>query len=872
MKRAWQYAGIVAIAIVIAVGLSWQSHRKHAANAKPAAQTAALHDNTDRGRVIGTGTGLAAADPIGTQRLEGQVLDADDQPVAGARVTVDAIPARTVETQADGTFAFDGMLTKHYTLVAVADAGVAGPTIARLTDNSEPVILRLRPGATANVSVLDAETGRPIAGAKVEVRGVPTPAITTNADGIAVLARLVPGRWPLVVSASGYGTVFENLVADASSPTKIAITLARGFQVRGRVIDEAGHPIASAQVWPESMSDLAASPDPNLDGTLSAEDGSFELSGVARGTYQLVAIAPAYASGSSAALTIDGPTSGIVIKLGRGARLAGRARYHDGRAATTALVRASWSGGGRIVHVDKDGHFELDTMPTAPVWVWARDASTTSKPRRIALDELTVEQAQSIELVLEHDGVISGLVVDNRGTPIEGVQVAGRRIEVADGLPSATQPELTDAGGRFTLQGLIAGDYKVSAARDARQLSASPAQVVVASGTVDVKLVLETDGGIEGRVVLRKGGAPTTFSVRVDRRGWAKTFAGDHFKLEASPGKHTLTIEGPGFVARTVDGVEVKSGAVTDLGEIKLERGRVISGRVVGASGGVAPDAQVLAGAVLTGTGSRVDVGDDGGASLGGEVKRVSAGAAGEFVINGAGSSSLSLVATSSSGRSAPITIPAGTDDVTGLTLTLSTEARLSGTVLVAGKRSPAVINAQPHASPLAMMTAMSSDGAYAFDHLAPGTYSIAAVIGDPYGGSPFYPHVVTLTAGARATLDLPVAPGSDTLTVKTPGVASGLVFVTTRPGTATRAVAMVEELGRQDGGQWALAPVRDGSAVFQQLVSGEVRACIVPMPGPQGRPAGALVEELFRSGAGLGVTCAATSSSGTVTLQSSGS
>jgi hypothetical protein len=241
-------------------------------------------------------------------------------------------------------------------------------------------------------------------------------------------------------------------------------------------------------------------------------------------------------------------------------------------------------------------------------------------------------------------------------------------------------------------------------------------------------------------------------------------------------------------------------------------------------------------------------------------------------VITGAGSRSLSLVAISSAGRSSPITIPAGSDDVTGVTITMSSEARLSGTVLVAGKPSPAVINAQPHASPLAMMTSMSSDGAYAFDHLAPGTYSVAAVLGDPYGGSPFYPHVVTLAAGARVALDLPVAPGPDTLTVKIPGVMSGLVFVTTRPITATRAVAMVEELGRQDGGQWALAPVREGSAVFHQLQSGEVRACIVVMPGPQGRTPGALVEELFRSGTGPGVTCTVAPSSGTVTLQSSGS
>jgi hypothetical protein len=868
-KRAWQYGGVIGLALAVALIVSSQSGGSPARKPAQSTQVASAQGRIDRQHVTATGTGLAAADPIGTQRLEGQVLDADDHPVARARVTVDSIPPRVVETEDDGTFAFDRMLAKHYTLVAVAAEGVAGPTTTRLSDRSDPVILRLREGATAEVAVVDGETGRAVAGAKVEVRGVHTPSASTGADGIAVLRQLVPGRWLVVVSAPGYATAFDSLATSGAARTKLAIALARGFTVRGRVIDDAGQPIADAQVWPESASDFYANPDPGRDGTRTTSDGTFVLGGVGRGTYQVFAIAEDYASGASASTVVDGDTAGIVVKLGRGVRLAGRAVYKDRRPATDAVVRATWSGGGRLVHVDKDGRFELDTMPAAAVWVWARDASSTSKPRRIALDAMPAAEALSLELVLDHDGVISGIVVDGRGAPIEGAQVAARRLEVADDAPTRSAPELTDAGGRFTLHGLVAGDYKLTAARDPRQLWSSTAAVMARTGTLDAKLTLETDGAIEGRVALRKGGTPASFSVRVGRRGLPVTFTGGQFKLDAPPGKHAIVIEGAGFAAATVDGVEVKPGAATDVGEITVDRGRVIRGRVVGPSATPAAAAQVLAGAVLTGTGARADLGDD-GPSIGGEVKRASANAQGEFVIEGAGSAPLSLVAVSSTGRSSPVSIPAGTDDLAGVTLTISSEARLSGTVRVNGKPARAVVNAQPHASPLAMMTAMTNDGAYAFDHLAPGAYNVAAVTGDPYGGSPFYPHAITLAAGDRATLDLTVAAGPDTLTVQTPGIAAGLVFITTRPGTATAALAMVAELGRQGGGQWAVAPIRDGGAVFRELASGPVRACVIAMPGAADQQAGALVATLFQSGATLAMTCAAGSSSGTLTLRAS--
>jgi hypothetical protein len=94
----------------------------------------------------------------------------------------------------------------------------------------------------------------------------------------------------------------------------------------------------------------------------------------------------------------------------------------------------------------------------------------------------------------------------------------------------------------------------------------------------------------------------------------------------------------------------------------------------------------------------------------------------------------------------------------------------------------------------------------------------------------------------------------------------AGLVFVTTRPGTATSGLALLTELGRQDGGQWAMTPVHDQTASFRELTPGPARVCLVPLTG-NATQAGALVEQLARTGASLTASCVTTQLGATTTV-----
>src|SRR5262245_14877206 len=84
---------------------------------------------------------LVDDDPRGDLRLEGQVVDADDHPVGGATVVLGSNPPRTATSEADGSFSFDNLVGRPYTLIARAPQGIAGPVTARLTKKSDPVVL-----------------------------------------------------------------------------------------------------------------------------------------------------------------------------------------------------------------------------------------------------------------------------------------------------------------------------------------------------------------------------------------------------------------------------------------------------------------------------------------------------------------------------------------------------------------------------------------------------------------------------------------------------------------------------------------------------------------------------------------------------------
>ena len=103
---------------------------------------------------------------VGELRLEGKAVDEQEQPIAGATITLDH--QRTVIAGADGSFAFDDLSAGDYELTA-ENGPAYGEDSYSLTEHSDPEAITLRVGPTLVLHVAD-HAGTPVLGAKVSPR------------------------------------------------------------------------------------------------------------------------------------------------------------------------------------------------------------------------------------------------------------------------------------------------------------------------------------------------------------------------------------------------------------------------------------------------------------------------------------------------------------------------------------------------------------------------------------------------------------------------------------------------------------------------------------------------------------------------------
>jgi len=121
-------------------------------------------------------------DPEGPLRMEGQVLGPDDRGVGGATVWLASVPPRKYKTDDDGSFHFDKLVSRTYSLTASSAPDlISGTVVYKLTPTSDPVIVRVAQGAGIEVTVID-DAKTPITGAEVRAAesqsGSSTPART----------------------------------------------------------------------------------------------------------------------------------------------------------------------------------------------------------------------------------------------------------------------------------------------------------------------------------------------------------------------------------------------------------------------------------------------------------------------------------------------------------------------------------------------------------------------------------------------------------------------------------------------------------------------------------------------------------------------
>lgn len=772
----------VVIAALLLVGARTAGLWGHTSTAKPVAAAKAVLPEGKPPAEAASARALPIrhdADPKGTLRLEGQVIDEHDAPVAHAMVAIDANPPKVVYSEADGGFVFEGLLRRDYRIEATEGTRYAGPARLRVSDKPEPVTLRMHTGGTLQVTVTERAGGTPVAGAEVELRSwlsALTWKATTNADGIATLTGIGAGTPFLVARANGYAEATMMLGTSGKPDTveHAALSLAHGAALAGRVVDENGTPVANARVIATNASEPLV--DPYRDGVVTGADGTFSLATLAAGTWRITATAGDSAPTTTPPIALDGQhaRSGLELRLAAGAVVRGTVNDSSGAPVAAAEVSVVVRGYlpwqmSRQTFTDEHGAFSIGGLASRAVDVVAwhdRGASA------IVPADLAAKHEQNVTLTLDITGAITGTVVDRSGQPLGDAQVtatpdwSGGTADRAAWSIRGVQEVITDQGGAFRFAGLPDGSYSVRAAR----LGASEASLWLSTGVTTkpnaapITIVVPADGRAIGKVQLADGKPATAFTIEIGNTTPSPFVTKDGaFAVPAAAGTYELTVAGPGFVT-TGTQVTIAEGKDTDLGTLTVKPGRSISGRVLDEHGTPVAHATVAAGALLTGGGAELYMKTESIAA-----KDTETDAQGRFVLDGFPPASLTVVAGKpDAGRSPSIQLPASGDSAT-LDLVLSATTRLEGKVTRGGQPladTPIIANPVGAMSSNFFVTS-GPDGTFALDALAPGSYVVYPMVGGG-GNQPkdMYMRRIDVGLGATTKVEIDATPGPVSLAI----------------------------------------------------------------------------------------------------------
>ena len=432
----------------------------------------------------------------------------------------------------------------------------------------------------------------------------------TAADGSFHIKGLLPGNYQLTLLGSEHAEPAEPikvLVEPGRDATGVRIVLPSEGKVAGKVVDEDGQAVpvvtvsAAGEAWRFGSDD-----------TISADDGSFVLTGLRPGQYRVYAQQqnePLRAPGTG-----DDDVQGVraVVKAGATARVKLVVERRSGRISGRVL-----QAGAAVTDAFVDAEREPESAAAAQgsarramSWGWSREPVLTDTEGNFTLTRLRpgrytlrAYRKGGGEAVLEHValGTAVTLVIKPTGLLAGTVSLPGRpapeqvRISVDDSGSGFSRGETfwrTD--GAFHMRDLPAGRFRVTAA--AREGTAET-DVVLAEGDKreGLVLVLRMRAIVRGQVVALDTGKPlpgmeaqvSTPGEQVyimggdsgEDRGHLTDAQGQFEVKDAPAGRVVITLYSRDWQAREYDPgfarALLKPGEVNDLPPIRCARSRL---------------------------------------------------------------------------------------------------------------------------------------------------------------------------------------------------------------------------------------------------------------------------------------------------------
>lgn len=509
--------------------------------------------------------------------LEGQVLDEEGEPVAGAHIDLrwqaflDSDPElavgepvlRNARAGADGRFELRE-IPAGTARVSVAAAGfislqgveVELPRPAAAGD----LRLVLRRGAVLQGRVTTT-TGEPVAAARVGVGGATA---TTDDEGAYWLDGAEPGRRDVFFFHPSHGRLVKPF--DVQPGVNVLdVSFASGQEVSGRVIDESGKPVAGSRV--ELISENRFEPRQYQD--VTGEDGLFRLSPVTDGRYRLKAGAEGFPESElPAAVEVAGEAmDGLEIALRRGAVISGSILGLPEEDLTGVKVVALGEDGATVA-AWTDGRGRYEARPLRP-GNWVVRAVLWEEQRQAQVRVQVAPSDRELERDIEFGErlTLSALVLYEE-EPLPDAQVSLRSQHFA-----GERTTVTDYKGSFQVDDLEPDTYLLGLSHAAKLLVHSD-QVELRS---DREIVIRLQPSAVGGVVVSEAGKPVAGALV-----FLRPVAGPELQITVGskddgrfamarvpPGRYRLEAVAPGFTPAEQE-VQVAAGEAQENLEVRL--------------------------------------------------------------------------------------------------------------------------------------------------------------------------------------------------------------------------------------------------------------------------------------------------------------
>lgn len=565
------------------------------------------------------------SDPLFDTRaaLSGDVSDADGAAIEGARVCATAQSAdlpselsrvpRCATTSAGGRFAIGELLAGFWRLDASArgrrpvrwrDAG--GRTSIRLDagETKDDVEIVLAAGGVEITGVVKDATGGFVGGATVVASGgwwdAGARAEATCDDRGEFRVTVAEGTVSVRAEAHGYAPG----VATGSAPgAPIEVLLTPESVIAGVVVRaEDGKPVPGARV---SAGDVEGRR--SLAVAFSDAEGRFRLARLEPGRYKPEAEAPGLygQAAESVLLGVAETREDVVLPVHEARIVAGRIVTETEEPCREGSVRIAAAGRpGMSAAVEKDGGVAFRAVLPG---TWKVSVTCTGFLAEETYPELVVGEADvdGLSWTVRKGLAIRGTVEDERGEPIAEADVDAR---VGRGFESRQRGQgRSDAGGKFTIEGIAPGEYVVSAsaAGFASRSADSPTVPLADRDAGDVRLRLSRGGRLEGEVVDSNGSPVSGAEVGAaaeEESGWVAPVASGADGRFAFPalaaGAYTLGARratGSRFLQESemTTAATVLAGATVQVRLVVPGAQDEIRGQVVDASGSPIADAFV---------------------------------------------------------------------------------------------------------------------------------------------------------------------------------------------------------------------------------------------------------------------------------------